>query len=269
MKKILKIVSLFMCLAIFSACTPASNPQAASQTAVIDPIEVETTPTPGTSQPTSQQPAARQTAVISDPATVIKNCDELLASFNQKLKTPGWIGTVFSIVYYDNTKNEYRDPQVKEEWYRFDRDGLLAEAYNWVSSQDGAIQQEAIYQGGAWYNVTYGKPAHASSDAKLDFSGGFADQLKSGEKISQEAVSYQKADDWRFYVEMNDGGLRMARALFIDRNSGLISGKETYLVLSDGSLKLVSAVIYTRFEINADPPLQRFQQILEKAQKMH
>ena len=61
----------------------------------------------------------------------------------------------------------------------------------------------------------------------------------------------------------------MARGMFFDRDSGLMAGNETYAVLPDGSLQLVSGAIYSSFEINADPPLERFQQILEKAQKMH
>lgn len=199
---------------------------------------------------------------------VIKNWNELLTAFNHKLKTTGWIRTVYTSVYFDNLKQEYWEPQVKEEWYRFDPDGQLIEAYNWISAQDGTVQQEAIYQGGAWYNVTLGGSSR-SPNTKVDFTGGFADQLESGKEIIQEAVRYQEVDAWRFSFEMDDGGLRMARALFIDRSSGLICGKETYAVQTDGSLKLVSGAIYTHFEINADPPLPRFQQILEKAQRMH
>ncbi len=262
-------------LAILAACTPANALQVPTPTTLISPTDTGTAPAPRLSptrttalQTASPQPATLQDAVISDPALVIKNWNELLTAFNHKLKTTGWIRTVYTSVYFDNLKQEYWEPQVKEEWYRFDPDGQLIEAYNWISAQDGTVQQEAIYQGGAWYNVTLGGSSR-SPNTKVDFTGGFADQLEGGKILIQEAVRYQDVDAWRFSFEMDDGGLRMARALSIDRSSGLICGKETYAVQTDGSLKLVSGAIYTHFEINADPPLPRFEQILEKAQRMH
>jgi hypothetical protein len=274
-KTFILLAALFIGLMILAACAPAHDIQAPTPPTQILPTETGTAPAHRLS-PTrtvaleivSPQPALPQAAVISDPAMVIKNWNELLTAFNQKLKTTGWIRTVYTSEYFDNLKMEYWEPQVKEEWYRFDPDGQLIEAYNWISAQDGTIQQEAIFQGGAWYNVTLGGSSR-SPNTKVDFTGGFADQIESGKEITQEAVRYHEVDAWRFYLEMDDGGLRMARALFIDRNSGLIRGRETYAVQSDGSLKLVSGAIYTHFEVDADPPLQRFQQILEKAQRMH
>lgn len=209
-----------------------------------------------------------QSTVISDPATVIKNCEEVLATFNSRLKTTGWIRTVYTIVYFDNIQKEYRDPRVMEQWYRLDPDGLLVEGYNWISTPDGAVEQETLFQSGIWYNVTLGGSSH-SINTKVDFTSGIVDGLKNGEKITQEAVRYHDKDAWRFFFEFNDGGLRMARAMFFDRDAGVLTGNETYAVQPDGSLQLVSGAIYSSFEINADPPLDRFQQILEKAQKMH
>jgi hypothetical protein len=268
-------IPLIALLVILAACTPADALQVSTPTTLISPTDTGTAPAPALSptqttalQTASPQPATPQDTVISDPVLVMKNLNELLTAFNQKLRTTGWIRTVYTSEYFDNLKMEYWEPQVKEEWYRFDPDGQLIEAYNWISTRDGTVQQEAIYQGGAWYNVTLGGSSR-SPNTKVDFTGGFADQIESGKEITQEAVRYHDVDAWRFYFEMDDGGLRMARALFIDRNSGLIRGKETYAVQSDGSLKLVSGAIYTHFEIDADPPLQRFEQILEKAQRMH
>jgi hypothetical protein len=215
----------------------------------------------------SSQTTATQGAVISDPAIVIKNCEEIFMAFEQKLKTTGWIRTVYTIVYFDNTQKAYRDPRVMEQWYRLDPDDQLVEGYTWFSTLDGTVEQETLFQGGIWYNVTVGGSSR-SYNTKVDFSGSFADQLKTGERVTQEAVRYHDANTWRFFYELNDGGLRMARAMFFDRDSGLIAGNETYAVQSDGSLQLVSGAIYSHFDINADPPLERFQQILEKAQRM-
>lgn len=259
----------------FSACTLASVPQTITQTAVITPtgFRVPSTPTmPPTEiitlEPTSLLPTATQSTVISDPITIINNCEVILAAFKKKLETTDWIRTVYTIVYFDNTQKRYRDPRVMEQWYSLDPDGLLVEGYSWLSTPDGAVEQETLFQGGIWYNVTLGGSTR-SLNTKVDFTGGIVDGLKNGEKITQEAVRYHDTDAWRFFYELDDGGRRMARSMFFDRESGLLSGNETYAVQADGSLQLVSGAIYTSFEIDADPPLDRFQQILEKAQKMH
>lgn len=273
--KKLYIATVLICIVFLTTCIPTKNSVSPTPSAVITPSIVVTAPMPAT--PSSQiitpqlsisSPTSTQNNVFSDPETVISNCDELLSTFRQKLKTTGWIRNVFTIVYFDNLKKEYHEPRVKEEWYRFDTNEQLIEAYNWVSTQDGVIEQEAIYQGGIWYNVTFGGSSRDYS-TKVDFTGGFANQLKRGENITQEAVNYHDANTWRFYFEMNDGGLRIARAIFINRESSLIAGNETYVVKPGGTLQLVSGTIYTSFEVDADPPLQRFEQILEKAQNLH
>ncbi len=260
------IVSMTLAVITPESGTSQTAGPSSTETGVPSPQE----PTSTASFPvatSSSQTTATQGAVILDPAIVIKNCEEIFMAFEQKIKTTGWIRTVYTIVYFDNTQKAYRDPRVMEQWYRLDPDGQLVEGYTWFSTLDGTVEQETLFQGGIWYNVTLGGSSR-SYNTKVDFSGSFADQLKTGEKVTQEAVRYHDANAWRFFYELNDGGLRMARAMFFDRDSGLIAGNETYAVQPDGSLQLVSGAIYTSFEIDADPPLERFQQILEKAQKL-
>jgi hypothetical protein len=205
----------------------------------------------------------------------MQNYDQLIAGFNQKVKITGWIRDVYQNVYFDNMTKEYQDPQVKEEWYRFGEDGKLAEAYNWISTPAGVIQQEAFYSKGAFYNVDdNATPGGESSrpqekNDQVDFTGNFANSLKSGEKQTQESVSYHGIEAWRFSYEIEEGGIRTSEAIFINRDTGLIAGKETYEVEKDSSLKLVSGAITTDFEIGAEPPMQHFQQILAKAQAQY
>ena len=254
---------------------PSPTPNILSTVVSDQRTKLATTPIPTlspiktiTQDPASPQSTVAKDALISDPVTVIRNCEEILTTFNNKLKTTGWIRTVHTIVYFDNTQKIYRDPKVMEQWYRLDPDGQLVEGYTWLSTPDGVVEQETLFQGGIWYNVTLGGSSH-SINTKVDFTSGIVDGLKNGEKITQEAVRYHDTDAWRFFYELNDGGRQMARAMFFDRGSNLLSGNETYAVQPDGSLQLVSGAIYSSFEINVDPPLDRFQQILEKAQKVH
>ena len=88
-----------------------------------------------------------------------------------------------------------------EQWYRLDPEGQLIEGYSWLSTPDGAVEQDTLYQGGIWYNVTLGGSSR-SYNTKVDFTGGIVDQLKSGEKITQEAVRYHNANAWRFFFEL-------------------------------------------------------------------
>ena len=218
--------------------------------------------------PTVSAPTANAEALIIDPTTISNHLFEDLEVFREKIKTTGWIRRKFTIIYFDNVKKEYRDPQVKEEWYRFDADGQLVEAYNWVSSSDGVVQQEAVYLNGTFYNITLGGSGH-SINTKVDFSGSFVDHLQEGQNIKQEAVTYHEVKAWKFSYEIEEGGIRIAEALFLDQQSSLIIGKETYLVQPDGSLQIVSGIIISNFDINATPPTEIFQQMLEKAQRLH
>lgn len=212
---------------------------------------------------------------ITDPTVVMQNYDQIIADFNQKVKITGWIRYVYQNVYFNNATKEYQDPQVKEEWFRFGEDGKLVEAYNWISTSAGVILQEAFYNKGVFYNVDGNVPPGGESSRpqekndQVDFTGNFADSLKSGEKPTQESVSYHGIEAWRFSYEIEEGGIRTSEAIFINRETGLIAGKETYEVEADGSPKLVSGAITTDFEIGAEPPTQHFQQILAKAQAQH
>jgi hypothetical protein len=50
-------------------------------------------------------------------------------------------------------------------------------------------------------------------------------------------------------------------------DTGLILGYDTDQLLPDGGLKFQSGETVTNFETNAAPPLERFQQVLERARE--
>lgn len=277
MKNITKkalIFSVILSFAILlSACQPVSTPTALPAKTPTPGIPPQT-PT-GQAIPINPTPVEMSGNSFTDPIVVIQNYDQLRADFNQKVKTTNWIKNVYQIVYFNNVTKEYRDPEVKEEWYRFDADGKLAEAYNWTSTSTGEIQQEAFFYDGSFYNAdNNATPGGENSrprekNDQVDFTGNFAELLKNGEKQIQEAVTYHGTEVWRFSYEIEEGGIRTSTALYINRETGLIAGKETYEVENDGSLKLVSGIITTDFEIGAEPPTQHFQAILQKAQDQH
>lgn len=277
MKSIIKkslILSVLLTFAVpVSACQPVSTPTAL-------PAK---TPTPGIppQTPTGQAIPLNPTSVemsgnsFTDPIVVIQNCDQLIADFNRKMKTIDWIKNVYQIVYFNNVAKEYRDPEVKEEWYRFDVDGKLTDAYNWTSTPTGEIQQEAFFYDGSFYNAdNNATPGGENSrprekNYQVDFTDNFAELFKNGEKQIQEAVTYHGTEVWRFSYEIEEGGIRTSTAIYINRETGLIAGREIYEIEKDGSLKLISGVITTDFEIGAEPPVQHFQAILQKAQDQH
>lgn len=260
---------LSICLVfILSACAESNAVQANVPTSTFIPgdeitqiTNIPLTPTPTEILGTS----------VTDPAVVIQNCDQLIADFNQKVKTTNWIKYIFQIEYFNNVTKEYQDLQIKEEWYRFADDGKLAEAYNWVSTSTGEIQQEAFFYNGSFYNVDDNNAGGESTrprekNYQVDFTGNFAELLKNGGNQKQEAVTYHGVEVWRFSYEIEEDGIRTSQALYINMGTGLIAGKETYEIETDGSLKLVSGTIITDFEIGSAPPTQHFQEILQKAQ---
>lgn len=274
LKKLVMFGLIIMSLFILSACAASEYNSLPLQVQSVTIINKTTSPVHATATPITTLtqsvsiPTANAEILIIDPTTVSKHLNEVMEVFREKVKTTGWISRKFTSIYFDTVKKEYRDPQVKEEWYRFDPDGQLVEAYNWVSSSDGVVQQEAVYQNGSWYNITLGGSGH-SINTKVDFSGSFVDNFQEGQNIKQEAVTYHEVEAWKFSYEIEEGGIRTAEALFFDQQSSLIIGKETYLVQPDGSLQIVSGIIISNFDINVTPPAERFQQMLEKAEKLH
>lgn len=261
------IISLFALSACAFSGNISSAPKAETLTVVSETIsEVDATSTPiNKSTSTLSDRADNSDSLIVDRATVLKNFNDYINVFQEMTKTTGWIKKKYTVVYFDNLKKEYRDPQIKEEWYRFDSDEQLIEAYNWVSTVDGLVQQEAVYQNGIWYNITSGGSSN-SINTEVDFTGGFVNHFQEGQNIKQEAVIYNEINACKFSYEIEEGGIRTVEALFFDQQNGLIIGKELYLVQPDRSLQIVSGNIISEFEIDADPPIERFQQMLEKAQ---
>ena len=267
-----RIFILSMCiLLILTACTEVNSSETNISATASIPRKVGTE----ASDPVTPTPVAISGTPITDPIVVEQNYDQSIAVFNQKVKTTGWIRYVYQNVYFNNVTKKYLDPLLKEEWYRFDAEGKLVEAYNWVSTSTGEVQQEAFYNNGAFYNVddntaTGGENSRPQEkNDQVDFTGNFADSLKAGENQTQEAVNYHGIETWRFSYEIEEGGIRTSEAIYINRETGLIAGKETYEVEKDGSLKLVSGTISTDFEIGVEPPIQHFQEILTKAQAQH
>lgn len=263
------VVAVLCSLLILSACTKENvlQEETPSSTAIAAETQL--------ASPSMAPSDTVEETLITDPDQVIQNYEQTEASFNQKLDTADWVRYVSQITYYNNITKKYLDPQTKEEWYRFDAEGKLTEAYNWLSSTAGEIEQEAFYSDGSFYNVDSGTSSggensrpHERND-QVDFTGNFAAALQNGEKQTQEAVTYQGAPAWRFSYEIEESGIRTLEAIYFNRDTGLIAGKETYALQEDGSMKLVSGVITTVFEIGAEPPTQHFQEILEKAGAQH
>jgi len=271
-------------VAILSACAISNNVQpivqASTNTMALmktdQPVTSPTVPHTVTSLPTQEKTIAPTVPIltatpeirITDPASVIKNYDDLLASFNQKMKTTGWIKETNVKINYDEGTKKYWDPITDEQWYRFDSQGQVVEAYEWIGQTQEVAAQESFFKGGQWYNITNGETFLPDS-TQVDFSDKFINRLKMGEKVSQESVSYHDVNAWRFSSEFKDGDIRVVCAFYFDRDSNLIIGNETYWVEADGSLKLAGATTPIHIEINADPPLQRFQQIKDKAKIIH
>jgi len=260
------VISLFALSACAFSENISSTPMIETSTVVSAEIpEVDATSTQSSqSTPTLSNRADNSDLLIVDRATVLKNFSDYLNMFQEMTKTTDWIKKKYTVIYFDNLKKEYRDTQIKEEWYRFDSDEQLIEAYNWVSTLDGLVQQEAVYQNGIWYNITSGRSGN-SSNTEVDFTGSFANHFQEGQNIKQEAVTYNESKAWKFSYEIEEGGIRTIEALFFDQQNGLIIGKELYLVQPDRSLQIVSGNIISEFEINAEPPIERFQQMLEQA----
>jgi hypothetical protein len=261
------VVTVLCSLLILSACTKENVSQMDAPSSPPAAEEAQLT-----AMPTLSPTAAAEVTLITDPGMVVQNYEQAAADFNQNLKTTDWIRYVYQIVYYNNVTKEYQDPQTKEEWYRFDAEGKLVEAYNWLSTATGEIQQEAFYYDGSFFNVDNdaakldenSRPREKND--QVDFTGNFAEELRNGEKQTQEAIPYQGAEAWRFSYEIKEGGVRTMEAIYFNRDTGLMAGKETYVVAEDGSMKLVSGVITSDFEIATDPPTQHFQDILARAQ---
>ncbi len=266
---------LIIALMALSGCTSYTDVQPALQTSSSELAQEKT------AQPTlTQIPALTETPLptevavtgtsasqITDPQEVIQNFNNLSASFNDSIKTSGWIRQVSTNVTFNNQTEEYQDWGVFEEWSRFDDDRRLIEAYNWNSTPEGVVEQESFLKDETFHNVTYGTSGHGISKDPIDFTGGFANRLKSGENITQELVTYNGQDTWNFSYEAQDGVMRFVGVIYFDKNSGFILGKETYFVQSDGSLKLGSGTTINIFEVDAEPPLDKFKQIRDKGPK--
>jgi hypothetical protein len=128
--------------------------------------------------------------------------------------------------------------------------------------------QEAFFKDGQWYNITNAEIL-PPNNTQVDFTDKFINRLKLGEKVTQEAVSYHEVNAWKFSSEFKDGDIRVMCVLYFDRDNNSIIGNETYRVEPDGSFKLVSAASPIHIEINVEPPLERFQQIKDKAKTIH
>jgi hypothetical protein len=276
-KKIIMVGLIILGLITLSACAASeynsfpSKVQEVQSVAIINepkPIYTQANPPVDAQKPVISNPTSITETLIIDPTIVSKNLNKYMEVFREKIKTTNWIRRKFTIIYFDNIKEEYRDPQVKEEWYLFGPEEQLVESYNWVSSSDGVVQQEAVYLNGSFYNITLGGSGH-SNNTKVDFSGSFLDNFQLGQNIKQEAVTYHGVKAWKFSFEIEEEGIRTVSALFFDQQSSLIIGEETYLEKPDGSLQIVSGIIISNFDLDATPPVERFQQMLEKAQRLH
>lgn len=259
---------LFICLVLFlSACSKNNVMQVNGPTSAFTPSVEVTQVTNVTLTPTTTEILE---ITLTDPSVVIQNCNQFIADFNLKVKTTNWIKYVYEIEYFNNMTKEYQDPQIKEEWYRFSEDGKLVEAYNWVSTSTGEVQQEAFFYNGSFYNVD---DINASGESvrpreknyQVDFTGNFAALLKNGENQKQETVTNHGVEVWKFSYEIEEEGIHTSQVLYINKETGLIAGKETYEIATDQSLKLVSGIIVKDFDTDAEPPIQHFQEILQKA----
>ena len=275
MKKHLTFTILMIASLALSGCATSTDVQPALQTSSSDLAQVKTIQSTLTQIPVwTETPLPTEIAVtgtsasqITDPEEVIQNFNNLSASFNDKIKTTGWIRQVSKKVTFNTQTEEYQDWGVFEEWSRFDDDRRLIEAYNWNSTPEGVVEQESFLRDGTFHNVTYGTSGHGISKDPIDFTGGFANHLKSGENIAQELVTYNGQGTWKFSYEAQDGVMRIAGVIYFDKISGYILGKETYFFQPDGSLKLGSGTTINIFEVDAEPPLDRFQQIRDKGPK--
>lgn len=202
-----------------------------------------------------------------DAEAIIQNFDSIHVSFTQQIKTTGWIRQVSTKRTFSEQTQTYTDWGWFEEWFRFDEDGHYVEGYNWVSSPDGTIEQESCFKNGKIYNISSKSFNRGDVASIVDFAGGFADAIKSGNNIKQEQVNYQGVDAFKFSYEMTDGSLAFLYAIYFDSVTHFILGKETWLIQSDGATKLVSSSINDIFEIDADPPLDHFQYISSQVPK--
>ena len=98
--------------------------------------------------------------------------------------------------------------------------------------------------------------------AFIDFTGGFAEGSQTGKNLKQEHVAYQGIEAEKFSYETNEGVFEFVHTIYFDSATNYILGKETLLKESDGSAKIVSNTVIPTFIVDANPPLEHFQQIL-------
>ena len=271
MNKKIFFILLLICLIILSGCVSSNNEQLDTQVSPSPRVLVETTRPTSSPFPTPENTpgstdAEFMTALFSlakERQEVLDNYEELYTAFQQELKTTGWIRKVSVNSTYNLSTQTYLDWGVFEEWFRFDNEGIFIEGYNWVSATDGTVEQASYFQNGNYYNITSGVSSHREIDGPVDFSGGFADNLRRGNNILQDRETYQGKEAWKFSYENKDGEFEFLNVLYFDYANGFILGKETYLLEEDGAAKLVSSHFINCFEINADPPLDHFERILD------
>ncbi len=207
----------------------------------------------------------------------MQQCESLAAAFNERvLSTTGWVHQVHDVVYFNNVSGTYDAPLVQETWLRFDAEGSAVEGYGWSAAPDGGVQQEAVYLNG-WYDGVYHnnfynlendfgpegeiQRPHAIVDVKSDFTGGFCAAMAESETAGMSSVTYQDREAWQFSYEDKAGEDTLVRSIYFDRESGLLLGIEMNLAQPDGSFKIVSGTTNMVFELNAEPAVERFEQI--------
>ena len=271
MNKKMFFMLLFIYLAILSGCVSVNNEQPDAQVSPFPQVLVETTrPTSSpililenTPGPTDEEFMPALFSLARERQRVLDEYEELYSAFQQKLKTTGWIRQVSVNRTFNMSTQTYQDWGIFEEWYRLDNEGKFIEGYNWVSAADGTVEQASYFQDGVYYNITSGVSSHEEMKGPIDFSGGFADNLRRGRNILQDRVTYQGKEAWKFSYEISDGDFDFLNVLYFDYANGFILGKETYLLEEDGDTTLVSSHFINSFEINADPPLDHFERILD------
>ena len=206
-----------------------------------------------------------------------EQCLALADAFNQKMTdAAGWVHGVKDRAYFNTNAGEYDPIVVEEFWYRFDSEGIILEGYEWNGTSAGEIQQEGVWLNG-WYdgdyvNGTYNldvdfgpdgeiQGPHTVVEEPLDFSAGFCANLGAEKAAKMTEVDFHGQAAWKFTYDSISPRGTMTRGIYFSREDGSLLGFDSNLVQSDGTEKLISEVAYRVFELNANPPQERFAEI--------
>jgi prepilin-type processing-associated H-X9-DG protein len=200
-----------------------------------------------------------------DSGKEVDNLKALMWDVYREAKTTGWIHQVTTHVFSPNQQGIDVPPQIFDEWFLFDDVGLLVEKFSFTRSPDGTNLGESVIKEGVTnllfadgHVEFYTLPDPITIDLFTYFYDNYS---RNGTSLSQEAVVFHGTNAWKFSYPFQGA----VESIYFCQDSGRILGYDTYLIQGDGSVLFHREEIITEFEVNANPPLEKFRQILERA----